>query len=495
MDIMAYSALTTLEGPWSNSVTFEVSPPNLPRLNSPVLTASGEGYDLKFSWEDLGAGNSYKIQLDSLTDSSASTTYDDILTSELQITGLPIGEYRWSLTRTNQLGHESLSSDAESINVGTFTKHYGGTTDDRAKQIIHSRDGGYIVLADTKSYEVSDTVDAQGDDWIFKIDNQGDIEWQYVSSAIGSGRFNDIIELADGSIVVVGQDWSSQKAVALKLDENGTTLWEVTFRPDGVSERYDFLDVVEYDGSLYVSSALWGPGSCTGCTTTSKFYLHTLSLSNGAVSAKIDIPSIAGIDIVSVSGLLQTGLGNLLIAGYAMPEGSNLENYHTGGTYLQVLTPDLAQVTAWNNVGSYIHGNSGDVIELSSGSYAVIGQGIMGGEPTIVVIDNNGSEFGTYIGEAGKESYGRQSIAAGDNGEIYGLFLDQGVNSYPYPLTFMKFNASVALESQSYLLDYKDQVTAIGMVRNNDGTFTLLFNEAQNGSSNYDIVVVKSLMN
>ncbi len=493
--IMEHSGLTTLEGPWSNPVTIEVSPPDLPSLNSSELSASDEGYDLLVSWEDLGEGNTYKVLLENVTDSGASTTYDEISNSELLITGLNIGEYRWSLIRTNPLGHESLPSNAESIEVGIFTKHFGGTRDDRSKQIVHSRDGGYIVLGYTKSYEISETVDSQGDDWIFKINSQGNIVWQHVFNASGRDRFNDIIELEDGSIVVVGQDWGSNEAVALKLDGNGASLWEVTYRPDSISERYDFLDIVEFNNSLYVASAEWGAGSCNGCTRRTNYYLHTISLSDGTVSDPLDIPSIAGITINSVSELVQTSSGNLLISGYAMPEGSNSDDYWAGGAYLQVLSTDLDQITVWNNVGSYMHGNAGDVIELSNGNFAVIGQGQDGGEPNISVIYSNGSEFRNYVGEYGKEHYGSQSIVAGSNGEIYGLFIDQDVYSYPYPLTFLKLNSNATLESQSYLLGYKDYVSSSGLVRNDDDTFTLLFSEGQSGYSNYDIVVVKSLMN
>jgi hypothetical protein len=498
--IMAYSALTTLEGPWSNSVTFEVSPPNLPNLNPPELTASGEGYDVVLSWEDLGEGNTYKIQLDSLADNSAPTAYDDITKNEFLISSLPIGEYQWSLTRTNPLGHESLPSDTESIEAGAFTKYYGGTSDDRAQKIIHSRDGGYIVLAETKSYEVSDTVDAQGDDWIFKIDNQGDIEWQYVSSAIGIPRFHDIIELADGSIVVVGSDWSSDKALALKLDENGTSVWEVTFSPDGVTDRYGFRNIVEFNGSLHVSgehSEQWGPESCNGeCPTTTGFYLHTLSLSDGAVSDKIDIPSIAGLSIIGVRDLLPTSSGNLVISGTARPEGINVER-RENGAFLQVVAPDLAQVSTWSDAGTYTKSHARDVIELSNGNFAVVGARPLDGLPGISVIDSNGSQLEEFSIEYG-QGYGyfwNDSIIARDNGGFYVLFIsgDYGESSGK-GLTFMKLNSSATLESQSTSWGYKDYLSTHGLLRNNDGTFTALFNEGQNEYSNYDIGVVRLLI-
>lgn len=491
--ITEYSEMTHLQGPWSNLITFQVSPPDLPVLNTPVVAVSSQGYDLQLSWGDLGEGNTYTVKLDNLTESGVSTTYRDITNNELLITGLQIGEFSWSLTRTNPLGQESLPSNAESIAVGVFTTRLGGTRDDRSKQIIKSNDGGYIVLGYTKSSEVSDTVDSHGDDWIIKLDSQGAIEWQYVSAAIGRDRFEDIIELEDSSIVVVGQDWGSNKAVALKLDGNGVRSWERTYRPDSISQRYDFLDIIEFNGDLYVTGAEWGAASCNGCTARINHYLHNISVSDGLVSDPISIPGIAGLSIDSVDEIVQTSTGKLLISGYARSEGSHPDDYWAGGAYLQVLDMDLSQIAVWNNVGSSIHANVGGVIELSTGNFAVIGQSLLGGAPNIIVTYSNGDEFRSFVGGDGQEQFSGDSIIAGDNGDIYGLFLDQEGYA-PYPLTFIKFNSNVSIDSQSYLLNYKDYVSPSGLVRNGDGTFTLLFSEAQNGNSNYDIVVVKALI-
>ncbi|MCJ8313495.1 MAG: Ig-like domain-containing protein [Saccharospirillaceae bacterium] len=485
--ILEYSELTTLEGPWSYPVSFEVSGPDLPVLNSPEILVTELGYDLLLSWEDLGEGNAYKIQLDSLDDNSISAIYNDISNSELLISGLQMGEYQWILTRSNPAGHESIPSEAELIKVGVFTKYFGGSKDDRAKQIIHSRDGGFIILAKTKSSEVSDIVDSQGDDWIIKLNNQGDIEWDYVSNASGRDRLNDIVELEDGSIVLVGSDWDSKKALAIKLDNHGVMLWEIVYRPEGISMRYDFNDIVEFNNTLYVSSREWGP------STIINYYLHAISQSDGSVSTPINIPSIEGLVLDSAPILLKTSSGNLLLSGYAEPEIN--PDFSNRGAYIQVLDASLNQITVWSGLKSRTHGNVGDVIELSNSNFAVIGQGVDGGEPNIAVINNNGVHHRNFDFEYGKEFYNtRQTIVAGDNGKIYGLFKDSYVYSSPSPLTFMTINSNVSLESQSYLLDYKDYVYAVGLLRNKDDSFILLIDEAQNGSSNYDIVVVKSLM-
>jgi len=492
--IVQYSELTTLTGPWSNSVFVEVLPPDLPVIDQPVISKTDTGYDLLLSWEDIGEGNTYTIYLNNLSNSGAitpeSTTNNSILFS-----GLDLGEYEWQLKRTNSLDQDSVLSEPEVLEIGIFSIHLGGSRDDRAKQIIASMDGGYVILGYTKSYEVSDTVDSQGDDWIIKVNDQGEVVWDYFSSAGGRDRFNDLIELSDGAIVAVGNDWDTQQAVALKLDDNGNSVWEVFYRPSNVSERYDFREVVEYDNALIFGSAEWGPGSCVGCTTVVNSYLHTASSLDGTVSDPINIPSLSGLTIRTIDELLVTSEGNLLVSGTAMPEVVDPADMWSEGAYLQVLDNNFVQLATWNDVGKTFHINVGDAIELSNGNFAVIGQNAFGGEPTISVVSSSGAEIRNYTSGIGQEFYGSQSIVSGENGEIYGLFQDQNTYSYPYPLTFMAFNSNLVVESQSYLLDFKEYVDSVGLVKNNDGTFTLLFNEGQNGNNNYDIVLVKRKMN
>jgi hypothetical protein len=133
-------------------------------------------------------------------------------------------------------------------------------------------------------------------------------------------------------------------------------------------------------------------------------------------------------------------------------------------------------------VGDNRHINLGDVVELSNGKYVAIGQSVYGGV-AISSINNDGSDF-KYT-ELTQEYYYSGSIASGMNGTVYGLFKASYPYPSPLPLTFMAFNSNLILTHQSYLLDFKESVSSGGLVRNDDGSFTLLINEG------HDIIVTK----
>jgi len=493
--IWQYSDQTSLIGPWSNSVSVEISPPSLPTINPSSITKSDNGYDLELTWENSGEVDSYTIYLNNLLDDSQEI-YEVGSGSGVLISGLGIGRYEWQLKRTNFLGQDSLLSNIETIDVGMFSKRLGGSKDDRSKQIVASSDGGYVVLGYTKSHEVYEEVDSSGDDWIIKLDSQGNVEWEYISSAIGRDRFRDIVELSDGSVVAVGSDWDTQKAVALRLDKNGSRLWEIVYRPSSISERYHFSNVVEFNNSLYVSSSEWGVVGCSACTEVVHSYLHTISIETGEVSDLIDIPGLPGLDIDTVTELGRTSTGELLLAGYAMPEGVDPDAFIQGGGFIQVLDSNLSQSMTWDNVGASLHLNVNHVIELSNGNFSVIGQGWMG-EAAISLVSSSGKELRQYLGDYTQEFYGGEPIASGNDGQTYAVFLSKsyGGPTTPYALTFMYFNSILNLESRLPLLGFKDNISVSGMLHNGDGSFTLLLSEGQNGNKNYDIVLVKMLLN
>ena len=59
-----------------------------------------------------------------------------------------------------------------------WIKNYGGSDSDRADDFIESNDGGYLIVGGTRSIDnqVSTNI-GSSDVWIFKINNQGEMEW------------------------------------------------------------------------------------------------------------------------------------------------------------------------------------------------------------------------------------------------------------------------------------------------------------------------------
>jgi hypothetical protein len=102
-----------------------------------------------------------------------------------------------------------------------WSNAYGGRFDDTANAVMQTGDGGYVVAGGTSSYGV-----ANGDLWVFKVDQSGSMQWQ---ETLGSGEFDEASSVgvaADGGFFVSGRAWTSgasqYDAWVLKLDSAGS---------------------------------------------------------------------------------------------------------------------------------------------------------------------------------------------------------------------------------------------------------------------------------
>lgn len=480
-----------LKGPLTDPIQIEILPPALPAINEPEVTSSESAYNIFLSWESIDVESTYTVFL--YEPNSELPIEHSTEESSLTISGVDQGQYEWQLMRTNAFGHESETSARAPIDVGVFKQYYGGSGDDVAKQVIPSHDGGYIVLAKTKSSEISQTNDTHGEDWIFKVDEHGAILWQFVSAAPGRDRVQEIIELPNGEIIAVGNDWESEQAMALKLTSSGEPAWEIVYRPEDITQRYDFRHIVIANGAIYISSAEWGDGSCSDCTQVINYYLHTIDSVSGLVSEPTAIPNISGLKINHVAELAANRNGNLMISGYAYPENNDSGQFW-GGAFLQVLDAELNQTAVWDNVGIEFQANVGDVIQLSNDNYLVIGQLPEAYEPAISLIASSGAFIKSYAGENGYEGYSNNSIAPGDSGDFYGLFDLQYRSSYSGYVAVMKFNAALEVEAQLPLLDISGSSGTAGILYNDDKSLTLLLTETRNYQSRNDVLLTKRVI-
>ena len=140
-----------------------------------------------------------------------------------------------------------------------WSETFGGNQLDEARGIVATSDGGYVIAASTRSSngDVSSN-NGRVDYWVFKINNDGVLQW---SKNFG-GENNDIvnsIELSiDGGFILAGTSWSPDDEVKgtnggadawiLKLDANGNEQWSQKYGGDGADYATDI--VVKNDGTF-----------------------------------------------------------------------------------------------------------------------------------------------------------------------------------------------------------------------------------------------------
>jgi len=466
----------------SSLETIELLPPVLPIINEPLIELGANGYQVTLSWEAVVEGDNYEIfwgPKDNLL--SMGTTQD----SSYPISVVTLGNYEYALIRTNSLGQKSLISETFAINVGTFRTQLGGSLRDSASQIIPSIQGGYLIRATTQSYEISPQLNGT-DDWIIRIDNNGKFVAEYISNAESTSffSFGDMIETNDGSVYLVGNSDETKEAIIIKLSGDLEVVWEKRYRPEEVTGYYSFVKIIEWGDQLYVAAT-----ELTTANTQSNIsnYLHAISVNTGAISSSIALPTISDRQYVEIRSLLVSNEEDLLISGSTDPINSSFP--FARGAFLLSLDEDLEKIAYWDNADTGRHDRVGDVIELSNGRFAIVGESHMR-SPAISIINADGSTEYRYFEKLswGDYRYFHTNLVANNNGGFVGFFTDANMHD-SRPMMLIQFDGNLAETNRSYLLDEATEYSSnfwTGFVKNGDESITLLFNS---GATVKDLVI------
>src|SRR3989338_5795020 len=120
---------------------------------------------------------------------------------------------------------------------GGWDATYGGFDYDRANSIHETRDGGYIVAGETRSFSVG-----RIDIWVLKLRPDGTVEWQKTYGGANGDVAESVCETRDGGYIVAGWTRSfgagKEDVWVLKLRADGTVEWQKTYGGGGSDEGY-----------------------------------------------------------------------------------------------------------------------------------------------------------------------------------------------------------------------------------------------------------------
>jgi len=118
----------------------------------------------------------------------------------------------------------------DSLGNMVFNKFYGDIYDDAVGSIIQTQDGGYVVAC---SYSISTSIIYPS---LIKLDTAGNLLWLkkiIPFTGSGSGSFESVLELSDGSLVAAGKNWFTDsvtfgrdKGLVAKITSSGDLLWQ-----------------------------------------------------------------------------------------------------------------------------------------------------------------------------------------------------------------------------------------------------------------------------
>ncbi len=103
---------------------------------------------------------------------------------------------------------------------------YGGEDSDHAMSVIQLDDGKFVIVGSSSSYG-SGYFDA----WLFKIDQEGNLEWENTFSGESNDNGMSLQQTLDGGFVITGyrEFYDEWDVLLLKTDQNGIMVWDNTF--------------------------------------------------------------------------------------------------------------------------------------------------------------------------------------------------------------------------------------------------------------------------
>jgi hypothetical protein len=121
-----------------------------------------------------------------------------------------------------------------------WRRYFGGTNNDRAHGVVQANDGGFVMagFSESDDFDISNTKGSY-DFWVIKVDGNGTLLWEKSFGGTGIEVSNDIVKTPDGAYAIVGHTFSTDTDVSrnnggsdvwlIKIDDNGNLLWEKTF--------------------------------------------------------------------------------------------------------------------------------------------------------------------------------------------------------------------------------------------------------------------------
>jgi len=134
-----------------------------------------------------------------------------------------------------------------------WKKNYGGDTGDSIRDVIYTRDNGFLFCGYTfsKSYE---NHHGGKDFWVVKTDHKGEIKWEKVLGGSNYDMAYTVVQTSDNQYVVAGYSFSANGDLTgmnnhgggdywvIKLDQHGEIVWSKLY---GGSSWEEVRQVIE----------------------------------------------------------------------------------------------------------------------------------------------------------------------------------------------------------------------------------------------------------
>lgn len=270
-----------------------------------------------------------------------------------------------------------------------WSKTYGGNGADRGHCIRQTADGGFIVSGYTDTDNNGDVSGYQGggDIWVVKLDNSGNLEWQKAyggsDTEPSTEAYTNIIQTSDGGYLVTGESRSSNGDLTdnhglfdvwvFKIEADGDLEWQRSIGGGTHEGAYSILQ--EPDGGFvliaYTSSA---DGDVAGHHGMVDGWLIKLSATGNIVWQK----AMGGTWTDALTSIRHTGDGGYIVAGYTLSNdgdvaGLNPDGFSGYADYWIAKLNSSREIEWQKVIGGSKEDKARCIVQTSDGGYMVAG--------------------------------------------------------------------------------------------------------------------------
>lgn len=164
-----------------------------------------------------------------------------------------------------------LIQGREFIGTLEYVRNFGGSGIDTFHDLVPTQDGGYVAFGSSNSTDgdLAHKALPVSDYWLLKLDALGHVQWSRTFGGSMEDLGQGVVQTTDGGYALTGYAMSSDGDASnnqgfhdnwiLKLDANGNLEWEQSFGFAGHDHSYDLLQTMDggyfFVGFLDVTAA------------------------------------------------------------------------------------------------------------------------------------------------------------------------------------------------------------------------------------------------
>ncbi|PIF47677.1 putative secreted protein (Por secretion system target) [Chryseobacterium sp. 52] len=260
-----------------------------------------------------------------------------------------------------------------------WQKSFGGTADDQAHSVRQTADGGYIVAGSTESTNGQVTGNHGNNDyWVIKLDASGSLEWQKTLGGSSNDIARSVRQTSDGGYIVAGSSSSSNGDISgnhggsdywiVKLTSTGNIQWEKSLGGNNSDDASSIAQTTD-NGYIIAGTSSSNNGDVTGNHGDTDYWVVKIN-SAGVLQWQ---KSLGGSSTETGQAIAQTQDSGYIVAGSSSSDNGDITGNHGSFDYWVVKLNSAGNLQWQKSFGEIYYDYAFDIKNTNDGGYIVSG--------------------------------------------------------------------------------------------------------------------------